>query len=400
MDDYNLSAISEAKNEYSARLVNILSPLVIQGIKSIFKEALELCISNDETEKYLMTCQNCLTRVPKWSQTIIEVETERIINTSRCSYLEDLITCVHIAQLKVLTSIRVSNKQKKIDIDIPKVQDFIHKVYIRFARKLYANVYLFEKDIKPLQIQKNNREAELICKECILNVIRESIPVDKILRAYIDETVEEELVNETVIQEEDVKPEETVNSEESENNQQENSDTKEKQEMQVSSNNSVNDSNDSGNSTQESSGVIKKINNTLSSSDNDITTNVSQNQEDIIEDIDDHKEDLTTSNVNNIKINTEKASVSEESGKIKFNNTDSVKSYSPSENVIETSERPINNILAPKTIKRLEEISVQRNLEDKLAAEEDDDDDEEEEKIQILAESPSIELDVLDVESL
>ena len=89
-----------------------------------------MCISNDETEKYLMTFQNFLTRVPKWSQTIIEVETERIINTSRCSYLEDLITCVHIAQLKVLTSIRVSNKQKKIDIDIPKVQDFIHKVYI------------------------------------------------------------------------------------------------------------------------------------------------------------------------------------------------------------------------------------------------------------------------------
>ena len=170
-----------------------------------------------------------------------------------------------------------------------------------------------------------------------MNVIRESIPVDKILRAYIDETVEEEVVNETVIQEEDIKPEETVKPEKTEKNQRESSDTSEKQEMQVSSNNSVNDSNDSGNSTQESSDVIKKINNTLSSSDNDITTNVSQSKEDIIEDIDDHKEDLTTSNVNNIKINTEKASVSEESGKINLI-TQILKSYSPSENVIETSK--------------------------------------------------------------
>ena len=80
MDDYNISAISEAKNEYSARLVNILSPLLIEGIKSIFKEALELCITNSEKDKYLMTFQNFLTRVPKWNQAIITQETTRIRN--------------------------------------------------------------------------------------------------------------------------------------------------------------------------------------------------------------------------------------------------------------------------------------------------------------------------------
>jgi len=97
MDDYNISAISEAKNEYSARLVNIITPIVIEGIKSIFKEALELCIVNEEKEKYLMTFQNFLTRVPKWNQSIIDSESERIINKSGCSYLEDLISCVHIS---------------------------------------------------------------------------------------------------------------------------------------------------------------------------------------------------------------------------------------------------------------------------------------------------------------
>ena len=38
------------------------------------------------------------------------------------------------------------------------------------------------------------RELEVIVKECILNTVRESIPVAQILRAYIDETVEEEEV--------------------------------------------------------------------------------------------------------------------------------------------------------------------------------------------------------------
>ena len=156
MDDYNISAISEAKNEYSARLVNILTPLLIEGIRSIFKEALELCISNDEKDKYLMTFQNFLTRVPKWNQTIIEQEAKRIVQKSGCVYLEDLITCVHISQLKILTSIRVASKQKKVDINIPKISVFVHNCYIQFARKLYSNVYLFETKIASLQIQKNH----------------------------------------------------------------------------------------------------------------------------------------------------------------------------------------------------------------------------------------------------
>jgi len=188
--------LSEAKNEYSSRLVNILTPLVLEGLRSIFQEAIELCEKNDEEEKYLMTFQNFLSRVPKWNATIIEEETKRIIDKSGCEYLEDLLTCVHITQLKVLTSIRVCQKQKKVEIDIPKLSDFIHKVYISFARKIYSNVFLFETGIPPLTYQKNMRECELICKVCILDVIRDNIPVEQILRAYIDDTVEEEVIEE------------------------------------------------------------------------------------------------------------------------------------------------------------------------------------------------------------
>ena len=130
MDDFKLANLSEAKNEYCARLINILSPLILQGLKSLFNEAQDLCVKNDEHSKYLMTFQNFLARVPKWNSTIIEEETNRIITKSSCTYLEDLITCVHIAQLKILTSIRVGQQQKKIELDIPKVSDFVHKIYI------------------------------------------------------------------------------------------------------------------------------------------------------------------------------------------------------------------------------------------------------------------------------
>jgi hypothetical protein len=192
MDDFVISNLHESRNEWCSRLVSIFTPLVNEGIRSIFNESWKLCVDNNEANKYLMTFQNLLSRVPKWNNVIVEEERKRIIERSGCNYLEDLITCVHIIQLKVLTCIRVGNKQKKIDITIPKLDTFIHKVYIHVARKIYTNVFLFEKNINPLQMQKNNREFEIIIQECILMAIRDSIPTESIIRAYMEESMEQE----------------------------------------------------------------------------------------------------------------------------------------------------------------------------------------------------------------
>ena len=196
MDDFNVSSLHESKNEWGSRLLTILTPHITDGLRSIFDEAVKLCRDNNEMDKYLLTFQNFITRIPKWNSTIIESERKRIVEKSGCGYLEDLVTCVHIIQLKLLSAIRVGQKQKKIDISIPKLDDFIHKIYINVARKIYKNVYIFEINIPPLQMQKLHRELEIIVQECILNTLRESIPVEAILKAYMDETVEEDVVEE------------------------------------------------------------------------------------------------------------------------------------------------------------------------------------------------------------
>ena len=101
MDDYNLNSLQESKNEWVSRLVNILTPYILEGFKSIFTESYKLCMENNEEDKYLMTFQNFISRIPRWNPNIIETEVNRIIEKSGCSYLEDLITCVHIIQLKI-----------------------------------------------------------------------------------------------------------------------------------------------------------------------------------------------------------------------------------------------------------------------------------------------------------
>lgn len=382
MDDYNVNVLSEAKNEYSSRLVTILTPLIIEGIRSIFDEATKLCLDNDEEEKYLMTFQNFLSRVPKWNSTIIDEETKRIMTKSNCAYLEDLLTCVHITQLKILTSIRVSQKQKKIDIDIPKLADFIHRCYITYARKLYSNVYLFEKDILPLSYQKNMREAELMCQESVLQVIRENMPVEKILRAYIDETVDEEIIEETI--EKEVTELEKKKMEE---------------EMAESVENAVNKDNDITKSKDtvtlekpelEKAKVVASALADESSVENPAPVRTSTTESKPTE----HNIKLT--------IETPKADIKEPTSdkndvvnKLSFNDTDSVVNYDKKTGEMAKPEK----VEAPKTLERLEKIAFEQNEKRKAEEAEYDDDDDDEEKIQIFGDV-DLALDNMDVHNL
>ena len=318
MDDFVISNLHEARNEWCSRLVSIFSPLVDEGIRSIFNEAWKMCVDTDEMGKYLMTFQNLLSRVPKWNNVIVEEERQRIIERSGCNYLEDLITCVHIIQLKVLTCIRVGNKQKKIDISIPKLDSFIHKVYIHVARKVYMNVYLFEKNATPLHTQKNARELEQIIQECILTTIRESIPTEAIIRAYMDESNEQE--EEVFI--EAVKEPEMVNDDNDAEIDEKNKDAAAKEEEE-----------------REEIPIVPSIKNM-------------------------DEENVVT--------------------KLSFNDMDATVNEDGNEEIVE----------APKTLERLEEISVSRALERQM--EEDDDD---EDRIQIHTDSVDLAgLDVLDLE--
>jgi hypothetical protein len=121
---------------------------------------------------------------------------------------------------------RAGSKQKKIDIAIPKLSDFIHKVYINSARKVYSNVFLFEKSKQHLQIQKHNRQLELIVKECILNTVRESIPIEHLLKVYMeDEFIEEDTevidTEEIISQDPVIEEEEEVQQEQEQEQEQE-----------------------------------------------------------------------------------------------------------------------------------------------------------------------------------
>ena len=355
MDDYNISSLEESKNEWCSRLVSILTTSIITGIMSIYKEALRMCMENDQEDKYLMTFQNLLSRVPDWNTNIVETERKRIEIESRCKYLEDLVTCVHIIQLKALSCIRVGQKQKKIDLDIPSIDKFIHKVYINTARKLYTNSYLFEKNIPPLEIQKNNYQLEKIVKESILMTIRDNIPIEQILRVYMDETDEQNIE----VTQEEVISEKANNTELSNNNQ--------------SSTQLSNDSNENNNDSSEN-------NNDSSDISDNLKTFIEKESDNVTLEIDDKKEDKSLEN----KFDTS-SDLDNKTNKLNFSDIDTAI----------TEKGVIENIEAPKTIKRLNQISMENAEKRKL----DEDDDDEDETIE-FGEDANIEIDDLDIDKI
>jgi hypothetical protein len=369
MDDYNPDLLAEAKNEYMSRLVTILTPLVLQGIKSIFDEAFNLCISNDEKNKYLMTFQNFLSRVGKWNSTIINEESQRILRVSGCTYLEDLLTCVHITQLKILTSIRVSTKQKKIEIDIPKLADFIHRVYINLARKIYKNIYLYEKNISPLTYQKNMRECELLCRESIFETIRDSIPIEEILRSYIDETTDEEIIEETTLVEDKDEEKEEESKEEMKD-----TDTKD---------------------------VIEKPELTVNKNEETVKLNVTDKViEEIDNEIEAEKQEKLESSVNEDEENNEEVTDEiEKPSTLQFNDTDNVVEYNNKDKVSKIKSTRVEEVSAPKSFERLDKIAKENNEKRKLEEEEEDSDSDDEDKLQIHG-STDLKLDNLDIHNL
>ena len=187
----NITVLVDAKIEYTKQLTNILVPFIFQGVKSIYKSTVSLCNMNQDG-KILMRFQEQLSQIPKWNQEIIDEEYHRIIEDSKCDWLDDLVTAVFLSHTKILTAIKSGNKQNKINLKIPKIDHFIHKCYIESAREFWKNPYIFSDQVTHSEYQRNINDGHKIIGSCIEETIRKLLPVKNILREYLGSGFEEQ----------------------------------------------------------------------------------------------------------------------------------------------------------------------------------------------------------------
>jgi len=188
MDGADISVYGEAKGEYTRQLCVFLVPCLESYFLELLEEAKTLAANPSKT---LWHFQSLMQSIPDWNQDKVTKETDRIQADCKCDYLEELLTAVFIAHTKVLSAIRLTTRQKKLQITIPKIDHFLHRVLSDSARALWTNAYLFA-ETNSIDKQKNLRQVSALLQESVLQGIRGLLPVKSILREYLNDDGEED----------------------------------------------------------------------------------------------------------------------------------------------------------------------------------------------------------------
>ena len=170
-DSLNVNVLVAAKEEYTKQLVYILSPEIYDVLLNVYSESQLL---KKKRRISLRNFQIQLKKIPLWNNVIIEKNTSPI--KTKIPYLLDLITAIFVSHVKILACVRLKTESKSIQVKVPNLDTFLHKIIITNAEKIYYNPELFlkKKEIVVLQIS-----------ETIEETIRNQIPIDKILTEYL-----------------------------------------------------------------------------------------------------------------------------------------------------------------------------------------------------------------------
>ena len=205
---------STAKSEYTEQFCLFLVPALQSYFLGLIDEAKE---KEKDQRRILWMFQNLLKDIPDWNQDKVLRETERIVQSTRCDYLEELLTAVFIAHTKVLSAIRLTNRdKKKIQITVPKLEHFLHRTLSESARILWSNAYLFSEQGTSIERQKNLRQVEQLLHQAVLQSIRGMLPVKSILREYLNTDGDGEATEETTSEKKEEKDEEDEEDEDEE----------------------------------------------------------------------------------------------------------------------------------------------------------------------------------------
>jgi len=189
----NVATYSEARSEYTKQLATFIVPSMVAWFQKLWSRNAsdrQRCLSAFQTE-----CEE----VSRWNQDRVHDEVRVLLEKSGCDYMEELMTAVFVAHTKVLTAVRLSAKQKKLSITVPKLDHFIHRVFRESARCFWKTPFLFmtESGVGVVERQKNLLQIEALASEAITTAVRSLLPVKQILQDYLGED-DEEIDEETI----------------------------------------------------------------------------------------------------------------------------------------------------------------------------------------------------------
>lgn len=174
------------KQSLRENLSRVLIPHIADGLWSIYDNAKVACARNKQPGETLKTFQNLLTRVPQWTDEILNTEVARIEKASKCEYMDDLLLGVFVSYIRAFASLQQSEETHvNIEFNRPTLSKFIFTLYKSAARKSWSNAYLFKTiDVSSEQQSRNRRDIETMMGSTLDEVIDSFIPWKEISKAY------------------------------------------------------------------------------------------------------------------------------------------------------------------------------------------------------------------------
>jgi hypothetical protein len=183
----NVATYSEARSEYTKQLATLIVPPLVGWFQQLWSR------NSSNKQQALSLFQSECEEIPRWNQDRVHDEVRLLIDRTGCDYMEELMTAVFIAHTKVLTAVRLSKREKKLSITVPKLDHFIHRIFREAARCYWKAPFLFMESGSVVDRQKNVLQIEALAAEAITAAVRTMLPVKQILKDYMEEDDQEEI---------------------------------------------------------------------------------------------------------------------------------------------------------------------------------------------------------------
>lgn len=160
------SNLMQARETYVRRFEHLVENYVLGVFDSMYLPV---------KRQPLKVFQARLREIPNWNAQIIKHHTDML--SLECDCLTEIIAALFVSQVKILTSIRLSNQKKSVSLKVPSNEDYIHRYFVEAARSFYLSPYCFKYD------EMRKKRAVLVA--AVDEAVNKLLPHRKILRACL-----------------------------------------------------------------------------------------------------------------------------------------------------------------------------------------------------------------------
>jgi hypothetical protein len=165
----------DAKNEYIFQIADVIAPFSINTVNQLYMAAKKNAGFGKPTREF----QAKLREIPLWNQSMIDAQVTAI--TNKYKYFPELVAAAFVSYVKILSSVKIHSHKPHIQLKLPADDVFVHKVFVNVAKTFYLDPALV----------KAPREVRLaIVRNAVETSVRELLPTEDILRAYLGGSVD------------------------------------------------------------------------------------------------------------------------------------------------------------------------------------------------------------------